>query len=214
MCIAVRRCDHYGSFDMSIILLGLVGLAVFVGAIVVAGFKSADIEAEKMAKNRSNREEISLSAENERVLKLSGQLLLDERLLAGRIKNEDVRNALLPALDKADEIIKALKKDPGNIQNTKQFLNYYVPTLDAILKKYLKLEASNVDITQDTEKILSYLADINKAMDRQYKNLFNDDKLDLSVEMEAMTMAFKRDGLISESEYIKEDAPQEIQLTL
>jgi len=199
---------------MGIIVLGLVGLAVVVGAVVVAGFMSADIEAEKMAENRTKRTETELSAENARILKLSGQLLLDERLLAGRIKNEEVRNALLPALDKADEIIKVLKKDPDNIQNTKQFLNYYIPTLDAILKKYLKLENSNVDITQETEKILTYLADINKAMDRQYKNLFNDDKLDLSVEMEAMTMAFKRDGLITESEYKKEDAPQEIQLTL
>ena len=152
---------------MGIIVLGLVGLAVVVGAVVVAGFMSADIEAEKMAENRTKRTETELSAENARILKLSGQLLLDERLLAGRIKNEEVRNALLPALDKADEIIKVLKKDPDNIQNTKQFLNYYIPTLDAILKKYLKLENSNVDITQETEKILTYLADINKAMDRQ-----------------------------------------------
>ena len=194
--------------------IGVVAFVVIIGAIVAAGFRSAQLEASHADGHLKNADLKGLSADNEKILKISNQLILDERLLANRIKSADVRAALNPALDKAEDIVKVLKSDPSQIPSTKQFLNYYIPTLDVILKKYMRLENSNVDIDLETEKIISYLADINKAMDRQYKNLFNDDKLDLSVEMEAMTLAFQRDGLITESEYKSEEAAQEIELSL
>ena len=199
---------------MGLLLLGGIAFVVIIGAIVVAGFKSADIEADKRHGKTVEVKDADLKAEDEKILKISRQLIVDERMLSSRINNTEVRALLMPALDKADEILKVLKSDPKDIQSTKQFLNYYIPTLDEIIKKFIKLEASGVDITQDTEKIKTYLTDINKAMDRQYNNLFDDDKLDLSVEMEAMTLAFKRDGLITESEYITEEAPKGIELTL
>ena len=200
---------------MGLLLLGGIAFVVIIGAIVVAGFKSADVEAEKRhSKGIEIKDAAGLAAEDEKILKISRQLIVDERMLSTRINNNEVRALLTPALDKAEDILKVLKSDPKEIQSTKQFLNYYIPTLDEIIKKFIRLEASGVDISQDTEKIKTYLTDINKAMDRQYNNLFDDDKLDLSVEMEAMTLAFKRDGLITESEYITEEAPKGIELTL
>ena len=199
---------------MGLLFLGGLAFVVIIGAIIVAGFKSADIEAEKRHGKKETVSNTSLKAEDEKILKISRQLVTDERMLSTRIKNSEVKALLTPALDKAEDILKVLKNDPREIQSTKQFLNYYIPTLDEIIKKYIRLESSGVDITGDTEKIKTYLTDINKAMDRQYNNLFDDDKLDLSVEMEAMTLAFKRDGLITESEYITDEAPKEISLTL
>lgn len=199
---------------MGLLFLGGLVFVVIIGAIVYAGFKSADIEAEKRHGKNETAPVSGLKAEDEKILKISRQLVTDERMLSTRIKNTEVKALLTPALDKAEDILKVLKSDPREIQSTKQFLNYYIPTLDEIIKKYIRLESSGVDITGDTEKIKTYLTDINKAMDRQYNNLFDDDKLDLSVEMEAMTLAFKRDGLITESEYITDEAPKEISLTL
>lgn len=37
-------------------------------------------------------------------------------------------------------------------------------------------------------------------MEKQYDSLFDDDKLDLTVDMEALTLACKRDGLLDEDE--------------
>ena len=51
-------------------------------------------------------------------------------------------------------------------------------------------------------------------MDKQYKSLFEDDMLDMSVEMEAMKMAMKRDGLISDDETEVKDGEDTINLTL
>lgn len=44
--------------------------------------------------------------------------------------------------------------------------------------------------------VMECLGNIKSAMDKQYQNLFEDDKLDLTVEMEALTLACKRDGLL------------------
>jgi hypothetical protein len=37
-------------------------------------------------------------------------------------------------------------------------------------------------------------------MEKQYNSLFDDDKLDLTVDMEALTLACKRDGLLEKEE--------------
>ncbi len=195
-------------------LIILAGLAALI-LIIVAGFKSANVEAKRTGRLDRDKKPV-MTPEEERVIKVSKQLILDERMMSNRIKDPEIRKTLAPALDKADDILKVLQSNPKEIPGTKQFLNYYIPTLAAVLKKYIRLEASGVDISAETEKIKSYIADINKAMNRQYKNLFNDDKLDLSVEMEAMALSFQRDGLITESEMkaAAEEIPQEIELTL
>ena len=51
-------------------------------------------------------------------------------------------------------------------------------------------------------------------MDKQYANLFEDDKLDMSVEMEAMTLACKRDGLIEDTVSAVQQGESTINLTL
>ncbi len=53
-------------------------------------------------------------------------------------------------------------------------------------------------------RVINYLKDVDKALDKFYQKLFEDEKLDLTVEMEAMTMAVKRDGLITDDELRQE----------
>ena len=61
-------------------------------------------------------------------------------------------------------------------------------------------------MTETRDKILNYFSDIMKALKKQYESLFENDKLDLTVEMEAMELAFKRDGMISDEELKAEQA--------
>ncbi|MBQ4340830.1 MAG: hypothetical protein IJC41_07515, partial [Firmicutes bacterium] len=60
----------------------------------------------------------------------------------------------------------------------------------------------------------TYLKDIKIALEKLYKSLFDDDKLDLHVEMEAMKMAMQRDGLINNDETEVKDGEETINLTL
>ena len=82
----------------------------------------------------------------------------------------------------------------------RQFLNYYLPTLGNILLKYERVEKSGIPTDNMEENVIDCLEKIKNAMDRQYANLFNNDILDLSVEMEVLTQACKRDGLLTDED--------------
>ena len=60
------------------------------------------------------------------------------------------------------------------------------------------------------DRVIKYLADVQKALDKQYTNLFDNAKFDLSVDMDAMTIALKRDDLI-DPDYQPDPVPEESQ---
>ena len=152
-----------------------------------------DVESQEVS-------DVKISAEDMRKLREAEQNILEGRNLAIRIKDSEVRTAAADALDASERIIKVLKNQPEEIRRCKQFLNYYVPTLNVIIKKYRTVESSGLDMAETREKVLKYFRDIMKALKKQYESLYDNDKLDLTVEMEAMQLAFKRDGMISEDD--------------
>ena len=140
--------------------------------------------------------------------------IMEVRRLAMRIKDPKVRSLSDEICGSADRIIRTLKDKPENISQIRQSLNYYLPTLASILSKYVRLEESGVPDVGMAEKTISFLEDINSAMDKQYASLFDDDKFDLAVEMEALTVACKRDGLLVGEEFVLHDGGRDIRLTL
>lgn len=155
-----------------------------------------------------------LTVEQENILTKGRTNLLELRMIINKIKDPEIREMSREICDVNEKILKTLRQKPEKIPQVRQFLNYYLPTLGEILVKYERIEKSGVSAKQSEEKVEKYLADIKKAMEKQYENLYEDDKLDLSVEMEAMTMAAKSDGLISDENYKVEDGEHQITLTL
>jgi 5-bromo-4-chloroindolyl phosphate hydrolysis protein len=91
-----------------------------------------------------------------------------------------------------------LKQKPQAVSDARQFLNYYLPTLGKILRSYVHLEESGSLTEELKNSTVTHLGEIRKAMEKQYDSLFDNDKLDLSVDMEALTLACKRDGLLED----------------
>ncbi len=181
--------------------------------------KPSNVSTGSTAESKKNASHVSvndlpeLTPENKAILKTAHQHVSDSRVTINRIKDTDVQAAAGKALSEAELILRVLRESPDDIKSCHQFLNYYLPTLEVVIKKFVSLENSGVNIENTRAHMLSYLSDIGKAMDKQYTNLFENEKLDLSVEMEAMQNAFKRDGLISETE-IPVSADTEIKLTV
>ncbi len=127
--------------------------------------------------------------------------LMEIRRLAMRIRNMQIRSTNEQICRTIDKILRTLKEQPEDIPRVRQFLNYYLPTLKSILTKYIKLQESGVPAEDITQNTIKHMNDIKTAMDKQYANLFNDDILDMSVEMKALTIACKRDGLLSDEDF-------------
>jgi len=140
--------------------------------------------------------------------------LMELRRMGMRVKNQQIRKLNEEICGTADKILRTLKEQPEDIPRVRQFFNYYLPTLGNILLKYVRLEESGVPAANMTESTISCLGDIKTAMGKQYTNLFDNDMLDLSVEMEALTLACKRDGLLEDENFQLQDGDRNITLTL
>lgn len=208
------------------LLLGVVGFAVLgvvllVGLVVFLAFKGMkkkpaakeNTAKKNTAEQKNPKQANGTDTGSNEVLNKGRRSVMELRMLTVKIKNMEVRKISEEICNTAESILKELKEQPEDIRKVRQFLNYYLPTLGSILTKYIRLEQSDMPTVEITEKTLIHLREIYAAMQKQYENLFADDILDLSVEMEALTQACKRDGLLGE-EFHLHDGEREIKLTL
>ena len=85
------------------------------------------------------------------------------------------------------------KEEPAKIR---QYLTYYLQTMLNIISGYERLESCDKLENDTKENVINCLQGIMEASQRQYDNLFEDDLLDLTVEMEVLTSMCKKDGLL------------------
>ena len=202
---------HLSTILLYLITLAFLALIAFVVALMIISFRSNNKEKEEKAEQEGLEE---LDSESATVLNNAGASLIALRGRVARISNSEIRAAGNEVCEEASRILTALRKNANQIPTARQFWNYYLPSLGTIVTKYEKIEKSGVPDDKMTEKVLTYLKEIKVALGKLYKSLFDDDKLDLSVEMEAMKMAMQRDGLIANDETEVKSGEETINLTL
>jgi len=161
-----------------------------------------------------NGNKVSIDNESAQLLSKARAELMEIRRFTVRIKNKQISETGNVISGLIEKILTVLKDKPDQIPNVRQFLRYYVPTLRSILEKYVRVESSGINVAETTANTVKYLADIRSAMEKQYENLFDDDILDLSVEMEALKLACERDGLLSEDDFKLQNGEDNNMLTL
>ena len=187
-----------GIFKFLAVIVAIV-IAIIIALIIliiVLARKSSkrDAEQKKAAGLVSNKD--ALSAEQALIINKGRSDLVAIRMVSSRINNREIKAAMNNVSATIERILVTLKEKPETIKSARQFTHYYLPTLREVLERYHRIELSGVDEEGMGDKIVKYLADVQKALDKQYDSLFDGDKFDLAVDMEAMTIALKRDGLI------------------
>ncbi len=156
----------------------------------------------------------NLSVEAMQILSKGRNRLMELRRLLGRIRNLNVKKRGEDICTEIERILGALQQQPEDIPMVRQFFNYYLPTLGNILLKYLRLEEASMATEQTTVKVMSCLGEIKTAMEKQHAAIYENDLLDLTVEMESLTQACKRDGLLVSEDFTLKEGDREITLTL
>ena len=126
--------------------------------------------------------------------------LMELRRMQVKIRDREIVSLSREIIAIGEKILFALNKKPKSVSGARQFLGYYLPTLAKILGTYTRVEESGSMTDELKASAASHLGEIKKAMEKQYDSLFDDDKLDLTVDMEALTLACKRDGLLDDEE--------------
>lgn len=199
--LAAAKVFFPSLFTVLVWVLGIIVLLMIIlGAVVIwFAFKKpkAGPEAEKAAK----RNEIISEAKNK---------VMSVRRTCMAIKNVEIRNSGIKVCMKADKIIGVVRQKTSLVSDNRQFFSYYLPMFGSIVEKYEKVEKSSVADAEMTEKVLEHLKNLEIAFEKQYKSLYAGDMLDLSVEMEAMSIVCKRDGLLSDVDFeLKEEKTEE-----
>ena len=124
--------------------------------------------------------------------------LMELRRMQIKIKDRGIMELCRELTGIGDKILSVLKQKPQSVSEARQFLNYSLPTLGKSLGTYVRLEESGSMTDELKNSTVTHLGEIRTAMEKQYASLFDDDKLDLTVDMEALTLACRRDGLLND----------------
>ena len=138
----------------------------------------------------------NLNEEQNQILADARKELMGLRRVIMRIRAIDVRTPANEVCGQLDSIIQTLREKPEKIVDTRQCLNYYIPTIKGVLTHFEDLDKKGQLGQETKEKTKAFLKDAGSALTKQYNNLFEKDRLDMEVEMEAMTIGLKRDGLL------------------
>ncbi|MBQ2899416.1 MAG: 5-bromo-4-chloroindolyl phosphate hydrolysis family protein [Oscillospiraceae bacterium] len=198
VCIAVLIAAKMFFPSLFTVLLWIIGIIislilVLIGAVIYFAFRKPKPGEEETAKAKANR---IISDGRNKVMSIRRNVM--------SIKNTAVKNSGIKVCSGADKILGVLRQKPELMQKNRQFFTYYLPTFGSIIEKYERIEKNEVASEDMVRKVLEHLDDMKIAFEKQYKSLFSGDMLDLTVEIEAMTIACKRDGLLSEEDFEKD----------
>ena len=194
------------------VLRTIVTIAVIVGIIVALLVVLLVIFANKAGQESPAAPQASINKKSPLTpkqtddLKKASSQLTRIRMTLSRFSDQKLAASGIEACDAIDKVLHTLKEKPEKIQTTRQLFNYYLPTMEQVVNRYQKLETSGVINPEIPANVQKYFDDIKEAMASQYEGLFDNDKLNVTVDMEAMTIALKRDGLLDEEDF-KEAAP-------
>lgn len=175
------------------LLVGSILYVVFIIAVIVAVIE--------MAFKKPTEKEGDQTLGEVTILQKEGRAkLIELRRIGMQIKHQTIRKENNEICDAANKIIGELKNNKESVPEIRSFLNYYLPTLGKILKNYEKLEDSGVVEEEMTKNTIKCLGNIRAAVEKQYQNLFEKYVLDMTIEIEALTLACKRDRLILEDD--------------
>lgn len=110
----------------------------------------------------------------------------------------------------ARQIFDRIEQDPKKAPRVRKFMNYYLPTSVKLLNHYHELNLSGVSgeyITRSRTCIEDSLDMIASAFEKQLDNLFSDQALDISTDIQVLETLMVSEGLAGEDAPSAENEP-------
>lgn len=116
------------------------------------------------------------------------------------IPDEEISLGLYNCSNQLKYLQKLLLEYPQENDKIKKLDQYYLPILLDILDNYCKVsKTSNADSIKN--KLNQTLVLVNEAIKNVTQSLFDDEKLNLNVDMDVLEKLLKKDGLVMEKNY-------------
>ena len=172
----------------------LISCIVFVVTSIIIPARTIEIEAEEKFKKTGDKDADDLIREGQNYIKQMKEYnsKVYDPILSRRISRMVVA---------ATAIFKVVSENPSKAPRIRRFMNYYMPTTIKILDAREKLASSGVkgeNITSTLKSIEENMELIASAYERQLDNLFEDEALDISTDIEVLEGMLASEGITIE----------------
>ena len=144
------------------------------------------------------------------LLKAGDAHLHTVRELSAKIDNTDVRAKVDRLGGTCQRIFDYVRQNPKSADELRKFMNYYLPTLEKLVKTYELMEEQGVEgenITASKARISQMLDTMDAAFRKQLDALFGDTALDIDTDITVMEGMMAQEGLTDAG---KMPTPEEI----
>ena len=133
------------------------------------------------------------------------QEILDELRAVNDAIPDEVMSDKISRLEAVSaKIFEQAKSDPDKLPKMRKFMDYYLPPSLKLLKTYAELEAQNVEgenITESKHRIEQTMDMLVHAFETQLDQLFQDDAMDVSADIDVMRNMLRADGLTDDAPF-------------
>ncbi|NLD87835.1 MAG: hypothetical protein GX633_06210 [Clostridiales bacterium] len=174
--------------------VSLLSAVVFIVAYALIPARTIEIEVDEKFGKTGNKDTDELLSEGEKYLSKL-------REYNQKIYEPDMSRQVSRMIIAATGIFSEISKNPSKAPRIRRFMNYYVPTTIKILDAREKLASSGVkgeNITKTLRSIEENMVLIASAFERQLDNLFEDEALDISTDIEVLEGMLASEGIITE----------------
>ena len=102
------------------------------------------------------------------------------------------------------KIFEQAKSDPDKLPRMRKFMDYYLPTSLKLLQTYAELDAQGVEgenITESKHRIEQTMDTLVHAFETQLDQLFQEDAMDVSADIDVMENMLRADGLTGDTPF-------------
>ncbi|MDX1358104.1 MAG: 5-bromo-4-chloroindolyl phosphate hydrolysis family protein [Clostridia bacterium] len=188
----------------------LLGIVLFLVVAVVVALLVYN-SREKKKKERIVTDGVTAGDVDEYILK-SGSRLQSIRRNYYKLKDDGMRRELDLITDRFKKISKIIKDDPTDFKAARRYLNAMLSSLETIVSQSVRLFESpelSAEGTESIEKAKEGLALIRESADKQINKLYENNILELDVEIEVLKKSLAARGLTEDIKGNNEDIGKE-----
>ena len=188
-------------FSIGRLLLGVI-LAGLIGTIIRIMGSGLDLTTHnKQDKEPETLQKVAQDTGNPEVdaLLQKGREMLTELRAERRVATDKgVADKLLQLENQCAEIFRAVYDKPAKASQIRKFMDYYLPTTLKMVRAYRTLGERNSfggEAAQARKRIDDALGVVLKGCQKLLDNLYRDDVLDITTDIDVLEQMLKRDGL-------------------
>ena len=185
-----------GGFLLGLILAGLVGAIVRVmgSGLDLSTHNKQDATPESLQKVAQDTGDPEVDA----ILQRGRDMIVQIRDENKKIPDTSLTDKLNKLESLCSEIFRAVYDKPAKASQIRKFMDYYLPTTLKMVKGYRTLGERNLqgqDVAAARQRIDDALGIVLKGCQKMLDNLYKDDVLDITTDIDVLEQMLKRDGL-------------------